>query len=266
MNNIEKLKDLINRHSGKLEKIKNLIEPSQPPPQQNMILTPCPKKCKDLQCPYIHKCVRYCYHDYINDPIVLSGLPEPPKHKKLATYEEWIEPGGLANVGVELQKQFPDARIGTMVVGNSGRPGGACVQSDGTIINLHAGHTTQEEDVVSNWLMTAIWKPRKQIEIEQIKRNKIADMLFKNTIYKVWGMSNPEGTDYNTIQGVDYTKAEPYEYADAWVVYNAELSKKLTDTLFNPQEYSSTTPFKPFNPFPNDKYYDFNNRYLTMDT
>jgi hypothetical protein len=47
-------------------------------------------------------------------------------------------------------------RIGTMVAANSGRPGGACGQANGSVTNLHAGHSTQEEDVVSNWLITAV--------------------------------------------------------------------------------------------------------------
>ena len=63
--------------------------------------------------------------------------------------------GGIANMGMRLHTERP-MRIGTMVAGNSGRPGGACGQANGSVANLHAGHSTQEEDVVSNWLITAV--------------------------------------------------------------------------------------------------------------
>jgi hypothetical protein len=68
-----------------------------------------------------------------------------------------LDTGGIANVGVRLHAERP-MRIGTMIAGNSGRPGGACGQANGSVTNLHAGHGTQEEDVVSNWLITAVHK------------------------------------------------------------------------------------------------------------
>jgi hypothetical protein len=235
MSNISILKNLINNH---FKQIENLTQP----PQQNMILEPCKKKyCTILQCPYIHKCERYNCHNYMMDKSILPGLPEPPEHiKQLAKYEERTDAGGLTNMGVML-KDFPEARIGTMVAGNSGRPGGACGQTNGTADKLHAGHDTQEEDVMSNWLMTATNKANEKMGGTT---SWVGDMLFANTIYKQWGMINPDGNDFNTIQGVDYTKAQPYEYADAWVVHNAELSNKVIINKKN-------------------KEYDFNNSYLT---
>lgn len=51
--------------------------------------------------------------------------------------------GGLTNVGYELKQQFPDLKIGTMIAGNSGRPGGACGMPNGTVAKLHPYHVTQ---------------------------------------------------------------------------------------------------------------------------
>jgi hypothetical protein len=50
----------------------------------------------------------------------------------------------------------PDAiTLGVMVAGNSGRPGGATGGTAGVMARaVHPNHSTQEEDVLSNWLVT----------------------------------------------------------------------------------------------------------------
>ena len=50
----------------------------------------------------------------------------------------------------------PDAiTLGVMVAGNSGRPGGATGGTSGVMARaVHPNHSTQEEDVLSNWLVT----------------------------------------------------------------------------------------------------------------
>jgi hypothetical protein len=312
MNKINKLKDLIDEHFFKLKKLinptqqveqkqhltelqkaeQNLAELQQQQlaellqdnklPLHNMKMEPCENiHCINLECNLLHKCVHYDYKYKLlyNNKIIMYV---PPKHSRLTKCEVEINSGGLTNVGVELQKKYSNAHIGTMVAGNSGRPGGSCGQFDGNATGLYAYHTTQEEDVVSNWLRTTSLKNKKKDlkHIKDTKTNKklyTDEILFKHTIHKQWGMEVPDWEnkyfnklwdaiykkwniipkfiessdkdnyreiDYtNTIQRVDYTKAEPYEYADAWVVRNAHLSEKKKKVI--------------------DKYYDFNNTYLT---
>lgn len=180
------------------------------------------KKKEELhQYTYSQK-FHYRYHENwkkLTHPI----LPELPKHiKKKAQFEVMIDKGGLTNVGIIMKDKYPGLQIGTMIAGNSGRAGGACGNFE-EADKLHAGHTTQEEDVVSNWLITAtIDKKQKIIN----NKSTIANEIFKKTIYDKWGMLNPTKPDNNTIQGVDYTKADPYMYADAWIVKDVKLSYK----------------------------------------
>ena len=164
-----------------------------------------------------------------------------------------IDRGGLTNVGYRLWLEDPGARVGTMVAGNSGRPGGACGQADGTVRHLHAGHSTQEEDVLSNWLLTAAGNAHHEEEggaaragglgpsagaghsagpvgaaDPSARAARYASELYSRTIHRVWGMVDPEGSDAYTVQRVNYKKAgEGHWYADAWVVDDVRLSCKL---------------------------------------
>ena len=62
--------------------------------------------------------------------------------------------GGTASVGFSIRQQLPKERIGVMVAANSGRPGGS-VGLEQTVdpSQVHAGHKTQEEDLMSTWLL-----------------------------------------------------------------------------------------------------------------
>lgn len=296
MNKINKLKDLIDEHFFKLEKLKtnNLKkdELHSHLSQHNNIIYPCTDiNCTNLKCTKLHKCKHYKCHEMMNlkdEPKLheLPELPEVPKYKynyKSAQYEETVESGGLTNVGVKLQKEFPNARIGTMVAGNSGLPGGSCgdFNGNGDATGLYAYHNTQEEDVVSNWLRTTSFKNNiilvNHTDKKTNKKRYTDKKIFRHTIYEQWGMkvqdwkktymwstikydiskdikpknSNRKEDYTNTIQGVNYTKAEPYEYADAWVVHSAHLSEKV---LKIKMEYNKPVV---------NKYYDFNNTYLT---
>ena len=157
----------------------------------------------------------------------LPPLPPPPQHIQVpAVYEEAIESGGLTNVGVQLHQENPERKIATMVAGNSGRPGGACGLPDGTVQYLHAYHTTQEEDVVSNWLTTACFNEGQPLD-DGADSSPFASRVYSSTIKGKWGMLRPEGRDVRTVQGVDYTRADRAGwYADAWVVHDASLSWK----------------------------------------
>ena len=97
---------------------------------------------------------------------------------------------------------------------------------DGSARNLHAGHTTQEEDVVSNWLTTACINAGQPLDGET-RGLSYASRVYSSTIKGQWGMLRPEGKDVKTVQGVDYTQADRGGwYADAWVVHGASLSMK----------------------------------------
>jgi len=281
MNKINKLKDLIDEHFFKLEKLKtnNLKkdELHSHLSQHNKVMTPCRNKDCDLLCNLLHKCKHYKCHDMMklkDEPKLheLPELPEVPKYKYNynAIYEEKIESGGLTNVGVKLQKEFPNARIGTMVAGNSGRPGGSCGEFNGNAAKLHPYHTTQEEDVVSNWLLTTSWLITTSQDIinkivvhinDNKNRSYTDEILFRHTIHQQWGLKVPDWNkiynwgdknlsqdkydkrkkDYtDTIQGVDYTKAEPYQYADAWIVRNAHLSEKVINQSKNEYNFNNT--------------------------
>lgn len=70
-------------------------------------------------------------------------------------------------------------RIGLQVAANSGRPGGACGHWDGNVRCIHGRHRTQEEDVVSNWLVS---------ECGRGSQPKHWSALFRSTIYNRWGL------------------------------------------------------------------------------
>lgn len=158
---------------------------------------------------------------------VRPSLPPPPSHiTQPARFEEVIDPGGLTNVGVRLHAEGR-FRIGTMVAGNSGRPAGACGYPDGTIRSLHAEHSTQEEDVVSNWMHSTCFNSGAEVAADG--RHAYADTIYASTICGQWGMLEPEGDSTQTVQKVDYTRAKQGSYyADAWVVDGTSLSAKAT--------------------------------------
>jgi len=166
----------------------------------------------------------------------LPVLPPPPAHVLTpAVYEEIVEPGGMANVGYALQQENARRRIGTMIAGNSGRPGGACGQADGTVSHLHANHTTQEEDMVSNWLLTVTHLPQRR------------SAVYRATLHNRWGMIHPEATNHETIQGVDYAQADAGDlYADAWCVDGACVSAKVVGdrTLRKSNRFDTGLQFK----------------------
>ena len=108
-------------------------------------------------------------------------------------------------------------KVGVMVAGNSGRPAGSVGNDDevaGVVRpcdQVHEGHKTQEESVVSSWMLG------------ECRTCDAMGALFRRTIAARWGMKTINATDHETIQGVDYTKASPEDYADAWVVRDATM-------------------------------------------
>ena len=149
-------------------------------------------------------------------------------------------PGGVTEVGYGEYKRCKDSRlltkIATVVASNSGRPGGACRKSDGTldITKIHAHHKTQEEDVISNWMVAAT----DVVSDDQESQKAMMNEIFK-PVSGAFGLVNPNGTDIITKQNVDYTlgmaidvKTRDWEYlgprvyADAWRYEGATLCEK----------------------------------------
>lgn len=132
--------------------------------------------------------------------------------------------GGSTAVGYELWKEDRDRKIGIVVAGNSGRPGGNIRNTDGSFSkrSLKTTYSTQDEAVVSNWLLSS-------------GDDSDANAQFARISF-AWGLIDPEGEDTSTIQGVDYTKALPHEYGDAWYVKDVIVSnqdeKVMTDEKY----------------------------------
>ena len=139
-----------------------------------------------------------------------DGIPvqlHAPPYAAIARLETIVDPNGLSNVGARLHAEMLKAgqprRIATMVAGNSGRPAGACGFEDGTIRKLHAGHTTQEEDVVSNWMATACHNAGRPLTAGTADGGHAgANAVYQATIFGKWGMLHPQASDKFTVQRV----------------------------------------------------------------
>lgn len=160
---------------------------------------------------------------------IIKQIPPPPLHSTPEKIKVIKESGGSTNIAIRLKEKFPDSSIGIVVAGNSGRPGGACghMNSKGYgYVDSLRHHETQEEDVVSNWLLT-----HKHIE------GTSPTTLFKNTIggEKRWGMVHPDWRSnkkevFYTIQKKHYKNAQPEDYTDAWYVDNCLVSFKTKNS------------------------------------
>lgn len=148
-------------------------------------------------------------------------------------------------------------KIGTVIASNSGRPGGACRGRDEAldIDKIHENHTTQEEDIVSNWMIAETGA------LSDDPKNQAAmmNMLFK-PVSDAFGLERPLGTDHKTKQLVDYTLGKavdvntgkwislgPRVYADAWCYEGATLCEKTHETggpkYVTKNQYKSTLVF-----------------------
>ena len=136
----------------------------------------------------------------------------PPSHGPYTTTACLQETHTEGVAGVALREarghgHEPDFRVAILVAANAGRPGGACRSLSGQFdpAKLHADHETQEEDIVSNWLLCLPEAERQQ--------------AFGRISYK-WGLKEASGQSPATVQGVDYTSAgaPARVYADAWAL------------------------------------------------
>lgn len=161
----------------------------------------------------------------------LNNITKKRKDKPIQQAEIESNRNGMTNIGAIIYNSHTgseEPKIGTIIAANSGRPGGACGNFDGTADKIHPNHRTQEEDIVSNWLMTYAYNKN----ISEDEREHYYNKLFQCTIYNKWGLQYPyaKKTDqekyYKTIQDINYSDAVPKEYADAWTINNVYLSDK----------------------------------------
>lgn len=159
--------------------------------------------------------------------------------------------GGVTEEGYREYKRCKDSgilvNIATVVASNSGRPGGACRKRDGTLDTkkVHENHKTQEEDVVSNWMIAET----SDLSDDQERQKAMMNVLFKD-VSGAFGLLNPGGKDIKTKQHVDYTRGiavdvntlewgdlGPRVYADAWCYEGATLCEKKNETGKGPPKY-----------------------------
>ena len=202
----------------------------------------------------------YVYHDEyiefkkyneINIEIpALANLTKERRGKIIQNVELESNRNGMTNKGAILYKGSNPPKIGTIIAGNSGRPGGACGNFDGTLVNINPNHRTQEEDIISNWFMTYMYN--KNITEEEAKIY-YGNKLFEYTIFNRWGLLFPyaKRTDiknyYKTIQGINYRYAKPNDYATAWTIDNVYLSDKFykykASRYIHENQYKTTLVF-----------------------
>jgi hypothetical protein len=199
--------------------------------------------CKKENMPYQQYFLQVKYIEFKKDKKInikntsLTNITKKRKGKTIQKVKKETDINGMTHIGASLYKESNPPKIGTIIAGNSGRPGGACGNFDGTLVNIKPTHRTQEEDIISNWIMTYMYN---NSSIPEEKKKDCVDNLFKNTIYKKWGLEFPyeKRTDnkdyYKTIQNIDYRNAEAHDYATAWTIDNVYLSDK-----FNNQDGSS---------------------------
>ena len=113
-------------------------------------------------------------------------------------------------------------RVGIMIAGNSGLPGGALAY-EYPDINLEAMPKTQEENVLIDWLKGSL----------QIGRSVKCSM---DLIMDKWGMINKKGSDHETIQGTNYYELDPKKnrhdltaFRESWVLDNEVMNYKGTN-------------------------------------
>lgn len=170
----------------------------------------------DASCSYSERCA----HFSLRRGQRLTPPDHP--HPAVVSCELVTVVGGATSLAHQLYSADKTLRLGLMVAANSGRPGGAC-GGRGKVMQIHPRHTTQEEDIVANWMLT-----------EAGRCQRMQNKLFNSTIDQRWGLEEVEGESTATFQGVDYMRTlDPLDYADAWVVRGALVSAKTAEPTFD---------------------------------
>jgi hypothetical protein len=238
------------KYSGEHKKTENIIDrPPNMGGKQN--------SCKKENMPYQQYFLQGEYIEFKKDKKInikipsLTNITQKRKGKIIQKVKKETNINGMTHIGASLYKESNPPKIGTIIAGNSGRPGGGCGNFDGTLVNIKPTHRTQEEDIISNWIMTYMYN---NSSIPEEKKKDCVDNLFKNTIYKKWGLEFPyeKSTDnknyYKTIQGINYRKAEAHDYATAWTIDDVYLSDKFynksgSSRYIHENQYKTTLVF-----------------------
>ena len=163
--------------------------------------------------------------------------------------------------------QFVDYKIGVLIAGNAGRPGGGIMHPDGSGFT-HAGisidreYRTQEESLVMSWLRAERLRNThfdpslclslnlgNKVQSEGGVDCTLAMMNpdpYSSTVGdRPWGMKNPPRTDTETLQGIDFTVplnigtlgSHTVKYDFAYILKDKPLlsdtsQSKLVDLIF----------------------------------
>lgn len=122
--------------------------------------------------------------------------------------------GGAVNIGAEIAKKDPNAKIGVMIAANSGLPAGALGYNPDEISERHLNLPTQEESV---------WAA---VVLANCGNNREKQLAFyANTIQGQWGLLGlPENTT-KTRQGIDFTQSkDTADYNNSYVLSNTEVA------------------------------------------
>lgn len=147
-----------------------------------------------------------------------TGFPEVEEIKAF---------GGTSNLAWKQYDKDKSKKIGIMICGNSGLPGGFVNRCFYDPKNLkytpfHPYYKTQEEDLVSNCLYAATIKAK---DPEQARKDKFQELFIHDGTFR-WGLKKSDKST-DTIQGVDYTKVEEARYyGEAWVADNQPMCQK----------------------------------------
>eukprot|EP00658_Telonema_sp_P-2_P001117 TRINITY_DN10422_c0_g1_i1.p2 TRINITY_DN10422_c0_g1~~TRINITY_DN10422_c0_g1_i1.p2 ORF type:complete len:167 (+),score=34.18 TRINITY_DN10422_c0_g1_i1:417-917(+) len=104
------------------------------------------KECPQPTSGCVHVSIREC------PGLVQDIYSAVTQQFECAVAREEAEDGGACSLAVRLKLERPELKVGLMVAANSGRPGGSCGVRGG-VRAVHPRHSTQEEDVVSSWLI-----------------------------------------------------------------------------------------------------------------
>ena len=160
---------------------------------------------------------------------------------------------------------YKDLRIGVMIAGNSGRPGGAIYKPwfaspQQRLQGVSPGHRTQEENVVAAWLVGSDRTAPQQVSagLGQLRRETFVNMeaRFLHCLHSQWGMVENDVRAFDgfinrdgwptsqpsrwpedvrqrwlaTRQGVDDVHSQMQgDYGDAWILPDADLCVDVSD-------------------------------------
>jgi len=141
------------------------------------------------------------------------------KASKLCVATSKRRAGGMSALAYE-ESLNPFEKIGMMVCGNSGKPGGYVngynynAKNQYGKVLVHPYYGTQEEDLVSNCIMSA-----------PSKKEKFKELFMVGNTFR-WGLKNNDATPH-TIQGVNYiTTEDANDYGEAWATEPQDMWQK----------------------------------------